>query len=283
MGFLVGILNGLIVSFQNNQFKRLSGFESYFLNGWRFIAGSLILFVLISIFSLWSIPPNIVFLFVALSLPVEFMGANLYVKAFQYSPQSLIGPLFSLAVLFLVPLQYITLGELPNLLGAMGIVLGLVGSFFLGWDIKNPGVRESLKNIFREKGSYYILGAAFFASLAVVLAKMSYQYAHPLVVGFFIITGLAILHLPFAFRNIGTFPRLSLAPFAKMNFAYGMAMTLHYVGLSLLPAAYYISIKRSSILFDVLLGKLIYNESHFGGRLIGALIMIAGLVLIAIA
>jgi len=68
-----------------------------------------------------------------------------------------------------------------------------------------------------------------------------------------------------------------------MSVADAFVNVFHYIGLSLLPAAYFISLKRSSVLFDVLFGKFVHHENHFKTRLIGATLMVGGIILISLA
>ena len=52
--------------------------------------------------------------------------------------------------------------------------------------------------------------------------------------------------------------------------------------LSMINAAYMISIKRFSILISVLYGGVIFKESHIRLRLLGAVLMLAGAIIIII-
>jgi len=57
--------------------------------------------------------------------------------------------------------------------------------------------------------------------------------------------------------------------------------TITYVlGLSLAKVAYVISVRRLSVLFGVFYGFVLFKESGLGERLAGALLMLAGFVLI---
>lgn len=67
----------------------------------------------------------------------------------------------------------------------------------------------------------------------------------------------------------------------SIGLAYGATIALHYVGLSFLFAAYYIAIKRLSIVCDVFFGWFVYREKYFSKRIAGALLMVAGIILIA--
>lgn len=284
MGFLVGILNGLVVSFQNNQFKRLKDIDSRVLNWFRFVVGSIVLAVFVSIFHQWMLPPAAFWIiFLSVSLPAEMLNAYCYVRAFQLSDQSLVGPLFSLSVIFLIPLGIIFLGEVPSILGLAGIVLVLMGTLLTGWDEVISHIRTTLRSLLDEPGARYMVGAAFFAAIAVTVSKYSYHFLPPLMFAFYITLALALSYTPLILRlDLKSAFRKPFEMFA-LNGGYGISLALHYFGLSLLPAAYYISVKRSSIIFDVLFGKFIHHELNFGRRLLGAIIMIGGLLLIAFA
>ena len=75
--------------------------------------------------------------------------------------------------------------------------------------------------------------------------------------------------------------RILDSSFFGMSASYLITVVLHYIGLSLILAAYFISLKRLSIVFDVFLGRLVHKEGHFRERLTGALFMVAGVLLIA--
>lgn len=56
----------------------------------------------------------------------------------------------------------------------------------------------------------------------------------------------------------------------------------HVVAASLIQMAYMVSVKRTSLLFGVLLGALLFKETHIGQRLAGAAIMLAGFAMVAL-
>ena len=283
MGIIVGILNGFLVSIQNTLVHGLPKVDTGALNSFRFAWAVPILAILITIFGEWQIPPLPFFLILIVEIPLEIIASFCYIKAYQLSPQSLVGPLFSLSVIFLVPLSFFVFGDIPSLAGWSGIILGIMGSFFLGWDSKNPEIKKSLNNILSEKGTYYMLGTTLIVSMAIILAKLSFTYASPLLSAFYVISALMIFWLPNMFREIPLIWKKNWRQLIGIGVCNGIANILHYIGLSLLPSAYYISLKRSAVVFDVILGKTINNETHFRGRLIGASLMLIGIFLVAIA
>ena len=283
MGFLVGILTGFSASVQNTLVKKMPRVDTAALNGFRFGCTALVLAILVSIFASWNIPPLPFFFILLVSIPLELVVSFCYIKALQLSPQSLVGPLFSLSVIFLIPISFVVFGEAPSLVGWIGIIAGFLGSLLLGWDIKEPDVRKSLLAIFEEKGTHYMLIAALAAALTVTLAKFSFQYANPLVTGFYVLGGLSLAYLPSALKEIPPIFRTHWKNLIGLGLSNIAVNSLHFVGLSLMPSAYFISLKRSSILFDVFLGRFVHQETHFKERLAGSALMLTAIVLILLA
>ncbi len=283
MGLIVGILTGFFISLQNTCARKLSAFDTFALNGSRFAASAVILAVAVSIFSSWHIPPLAFFVILFITLPIDILISFCYIKAFQLSPQSLVGPLFSLTAIFLLPLDFFVFGYVPSILGLIGVMVGLLGSFFLGWDIHRPGeLITSFRVIFREKGTYYMLVATVASAAGVILAKFSFSYAPPMVSGFYMLAALTLFYLPSFLRHLKASGK-EWKNLSVLGVVHGFSNIFHYFGLSLMPAAYFISLKRSAILFDVFFGKFIQHETHFGGRLLGASLMLIGIILIAVA
>ena len=61
-----------------------------------------------------------------------------------------------------------------------------------------------------------------------------------------------------------------------------MMMLSHFVAISLTDVAYMISVKRFSLLFSVAYGWILFGERNVAERLIGSILMIAGVVSITL-
>jgi len=57
----------------------------------------------------------------------------------------------------------------------------------------------------------------------------------------------------------------------------------HSFAISMVKAAYMISIKRLSVLFSVILGRYVFHEKNIAMRFAGSLLMVGGTVLIVLA
>jgi len=71
-------------------------------------------------------------------------------------------------------------------------------------------------------------------------------------------------------------------PFPGVVIGLVMALMIfcHTYAISLVEAAYMLSVKRSSLLFSVILGAVVFKEEGIGERFSGAVIMMAGVCVI---
>lgn len=284
MGIFVGIANAFSVGLLDVFIKKLSGLSPNFLTWVRMAAAAPVLAVLITLFNKWSIPPWPFWVLIGLvSVPLEITLAYLGTKAIQISPLSLIAPIGAFSSVFLIPVGYIVLGELPSIIGGVGVLLIVVGSFFLGWRRGEVGLRFGLRSVFREPGAWLALLGAFLASIAITIAKFSFRYALPLLSAFYTVLFMAILLLPvmvLSMRQSGL--GLRLKHLFGLSVMSGAGIALHYTGLSLIAAVYYISVKRLSTVVNIFFGRIFFGEDHTVERLAGAIFMVAGVILIAL-
>ncbi|MDH4101356.1 MAG: EamA family transporter, partial [Nitrospirota bacterium] len=63
---------------------------------------------------------------------------------------------------------------------------------------------------------------------------------------------------------------------------YGTMVVFHFLALSMTHTAYMISVKRTSILFSVAYGWLMFRERDIGERLLGSVVMLIGVVLVTV-
>lgn len=286
MGVLIAITNSLTVSLSDVFIKKLKGENTFFIIWVRLSAALPVLAIAVTLLSKWSVPPITFFLLVFLIItPIEIIQFYLGYRAIQRSPLSLMAPLHASTSIFLIPVGYLMLGEKPDISGLIGVASIVVGSLVLGWRIGETRTPfESIKNIFREPGTFLILLGSFLVSFSITTTKYLFHYASPLLAAFYITAAIVIGLTPLAFRKKVNFPTRDRTPLlGGLALLSGASFSLHYVGLSMLPAAYYISVKRISMLFNVLAGKAFFKEDHIRERFSGALLMVVGIILIAFA
>jgi drug/metabolite transporter (DMT)-like permease len=281
MGIIVGLLNAGAVAALSTFIKKLSGVHPHVLLWLQMVAALPVLAVLVSIFAGWSFPPLIFWLLVlGIKNPLEILLAYVKIRAFHISPISIVGPLSALTSIFLIPVGFVLLGELPTLIGFLGVFLVVLGSLVLSKQ-RGRSFLTGLRSMFLEKGSLLAILGAFIASITMSIAKVTFQYTTPLVAAFYAIATLSLMVGPLALRYRSAARSSSRFNIIGLGISSGLGIGLNYIGLSLLPVVYYTSIKRMSIVFNVLTGRIFFKEDHIRERLMGAILLVAGVVFIA--
>jgi len=218
-------------------------------------------------------------------VPLNALGYYLALRAVTIAPLSLTMPFQSLTPLVVLFTAFIFLGEAPSALGACGVVMIGLGSYVLGLGSGQKSLLGPIKAILRERGSVYMILAAILFGLCAVMGKQLILASSPVFAGmtFFIIHNSILLAVFFltkkvAPRDLITRPRAGIAAGATL-FAH---ILCHFFAISLVAAAYMISIKRLSSIFSVIYGGLIFKEEHILARLTGAAIMTTGAVVIVV-
>ena len=213
---------------------------------------------------------------------LNIIAASLYYKALKITDLSLAVPMTALTPIFLILTSFIILGEVPTLYGAAGIVLIVIGCYILSERKKGMRLLDPFRELYKHQGIRYMLIVAFLFSISASFDKMvivnSDVFFGPAIVYFTIgIPMLAIAKI----KNEKVIRRTNdLWKYIFTGIILFISAISINKALSIELVSYVISIKRSSILFSVLIGGLFFMENNLLKRSIGASIMIAGMALI---
>ncbi len=123
-----------------------------------------------------------------------------------------------------------------------------------------------------------MLIASVTAAISMTVIKGSFiSGIHPVNFGFWVTLGLLMTFSIVAYiRNVSLreVNRASLIAAAL----FGIGQISMYIGVSLTNTAYFIALKRSSIFFDVVIGKFLGGELHLEWKVLGALVILLGVV-----
>ena len=242
---------------------------------------------LLLIFLFIEIPPldSTFFITLLLLLPLVITALILYVKAIRISPLSLTIPFMAFSPLFIILTAYIALGEMPDRSGMTGIFLIVVGAYLLNIKAQKEGFLEPFKAIGREKGSVFMIIVALIYSITATLGKVAILHSSPIFFGVLYPLILTIVLTPIVWFNIeGNFGQVFTRPliFLMIGLSSALMIIFHFLAISLTEVAYMISVKRTSLIFSVLYGKLLFNEEEISGRLLGSSVMLIGVLLITL-
>ena len=207
-------------------------------------------------------------------------------RSLRHAPMSRVVPLLSFTPVFLLFTGFLVLGEAPSLLGVLGVVIVVSGSYILHIESTQQSFWEPLRLLFRDTGARYMFITAFCFSIAVPFFKNAILHSSALfTLGTtlpFSTLLLSVYHLLFRGRILREIlpNAASVKPLITLGivvFCVALSVNLAFItGL----VSYVVSIKRLSILFNILLGFLFFQEKRLAQNLSAGGIMILGAILI---
>lgn len=224
----------------------------------------------------------------AIALPLEIVTIILYIKALRVSPLSLTLPFLALTPVFLIFISYLLVGEKVSFRGGAGIFLIAAGSYTLNISEIKKGILEPFRSIPREKGSVFMIGVALIYCFTASLGKIAIEHSSPL---FFVITyyiALTICFAPIAFwmgrKELRVFFReKQFRKLVQPGVFFAVMAATHMLAMSMAKVAYMISVKRLSLIIGIIYGYFLFREENIKERLLGAVLMLIGFVLVVTA
>lgn len=285
-GLLFGILTALLTSGADALSKKAASKESVYvvsMSRWLFALPILLLFNYKSII-IPDLNYEVVFWLAVIS-PLELLAMILYIKALSRYEISLVIPFLSLTPLLLLLTGYIFLDERVSLFGILGVCTVVIGIYIMNIRDKKDGILAPFASIFQNRGAVYVISVAIIYTVTSTIGKRIVTLVGPSFMSFWHIVSLTIVLFIFI-----TIKRESILDAIKENFILNLAIGT-FVGLAaytlftsyqLIPVSYAITLKRTSILFAVLWGRIFFKEPDFRKRLLGSLIILAGVTIIVL-
>ncbi len=220
---------------------------------------------------------------ISVLMPFEVAGLLLYVHAIKLSPLSLTLPFLAFTPAFTLVIAFFLLGEVPSWGGLGGILLITTGAYMLHIDRLSSGLLAPVRAILRERGSRYMLLVAFIYGINSTLGKMATLASSPLFYALFYPLILTLV-LTVMLLKRGGLPSVVKRPagYLPIGFFTALVMITHFSAVVLTNTAYMIAVKRLSLLFGILYGRVVFGEEKFATRLTGGVLMVCGVFLIAL-
>lgn len=218
-------------------------------------------------------------------LPLTGVAFLLHFRALYLSPLSLTMPFLSFTPVFVILTGDLMLGETLSAPGILGILLVVAGGYILNLDSARHGLLGPIRAIFREPGSALMLLVASLYGVTsvggkVLIIKSSVMFGPMLLFALFGPVFLIVLTLSrkVSVKTVLRRPILGMTVgillFAEILF--------HNLAISMVNAAYMVTIKRVAGIFSVIYGRILFGEKGILFRLAGTLTMIAGAAVIVL-
>jgi len=216
---------------------------------------------------------------------INAVTAILYMKAIKLSDLSLTLPLVALTPLFMLVTSPLIVGEYPKFFDYIGILLIVAGSYLLNIKEKSKGYLAPFKALLDQPGPKLMLIVAFLWSIASNCDKIGVTNSYPIFWVFSLFGTMSVLLLPVLLHktpNLGRQILKQLPMLAAMGFINATGVIFQMQALTLTFVVRVIALKRTSVLMGVLFGHFIFKEKDIQERLLGAGIMILGVLFISL-
>ena len=216
---------------------------------------------------------------------LNILAFTLYVRAIKIADLSLTVPLVTLTPLFLLVTSPLIVNEQPTLADAIGVVLLVIGSYVLNITPSRQNIWAPLLAMAQNPGSRLMLCVAFIWSITSNFDKIGVVNSSPLFWAMSLFAVIAGGMVPFVFwrsSSAGLTPLLLQWRLLGVTGGFNaIAITCQMLALTMTPVAQVIAVKRMSALLSVLFGYFIFGEKGLRARLLGASIMVSGVVLMS--
>jgi drug/metabolite transporter (DMT)-like permease len=220
------------------------------------------------------------------SLGVNLAAWPAFVRAVRLSDISLVMPLLAFTPAFVLVIEYLMLGATPDPWGLAGIAMITFGAYVLNIEQGFSGLFDPVRAVGSDRGALYMLFVAGIWSISATVEKITVTSSSP---AFYLTTlaaGFVVCFFPIM-RTVGDATledvRHHWPVLAGAGGLTGLMALLQMSAIEMTPLVnYVISIKRAGMLVSVLFGWLLFSERNIGFRLIGAALMVGGVMLIRI-
>jgi len=217
---------------------------------------------------------------------LNVIATILYMKAIKHSDLSITVPMVTFTPLFLLLTSPLIVGEFPNFLGLIGVLLIVLGSYTLNIKQRHEGYLAPFRALLKEIGPKLMLSVAFIWSITSNFDKIGVQNSSPIFWAIAVNIFIILVMLPIMlYKSSGSIQNIRTNYKALFPVGLFSALTLIFqmTAISLTLVTYVISIKRTSAIMSVLFGHMIFKEKNVGERLVGAVIMIVGVLFITLS
>lgn len=200
----------------------------------------------------------------------------LKMEALATSDLSFVACFLALSPVFLIVTSPLLTGDPIGWIEIGALILVVAGTLVVAW---KPG--ESLARADR-RGMFLGTGAAFFFSLNTCFDRLAVQTASPTLSGFAVTLAAGLMLLPTIRGEPGVAADLwrLRSPLLLRGFFELTFMIAKLTALVYLTAPTVMALQRISLVLNVVSGRTLFHERDFRRRLVGALLVSSGIVLI---
>ncbi|HZF05440.1 MAG TPA: EamA family transporter [Patescibacteria group bacterium] len=208
-------------------------------------------------------------------------------KALKASDISLVTALWKVSLLVLLGMAWVTIGERPNVLGVIGVLLSAAGVYLLNISRARLSPWAPLVVLFTDRGQRWTLVAAFLYAPSVITIKQAILASDAAMGTFGGYLAASLMMTPIALatsaRHFRAVPRY-WREFVALGLLAALTTITQGHAYTLTLSSYVEAVKQVEILFAMAVGVLLFGEAQrVRESAVGAVVMLVGMILLALA
>lgn len=220
---------------------------------------------------------------------IDVVGAVSSFFAIRLSPISLISPISSFNPVFTTLIAALILHETLSLIKLLGIFIVVIGSYLLNISDIKKGIMTPFKKLFTNRGVQLFFLANFLWAITPIFQKQAIFETRPqmpIFASFFGYIFAIIFMLPIVMIKVKNIKEqinnsmINWKLFVILSPMSALSIWAAFTAFSLAPLGLVTSVFKFSVLFTILWGFLFFKEERIKERLLGAIVMIAGTILL---
>jgi drug/metabolite transporter (DMT)-like permease len=213
------------------------------------------------------------------------LQAYFYYKSLKEGELSFVLPLMSTIPIFTILSAWILLGELPSLLGLLGIFSIVAGIYFLNMRA-NTKFYSPVTHLFHDRPSLFMIINCLCLAIGSTLDKVAVKASNPLFYAFINTLGASIIL--FVIAQITAkhfFPEIkkNFKGFSIVGTLQAFAFITYIIALTTGIVPYVLAIKSSAAIIGTIWGFILLKESLTRNKITALVLIALGLGLIAFA
>jgi len=281
-GYLFAILTGIFFGLQGTYSKILTQKIPTALLTWGIFTFTLpYLFFLLLMDGIPTVVWSDFLWSTGVSFLVNVLAWNLFFRALRESSLAHTMPFTAFTPLFLIPVAFVLLGELPDGKGLVGILLIISGGY--GIHLQSGNLFEPFKNLVSNKGTRLMLIVALIWSISATVEKVAVLSSSQVFYGTIIHALLSLAYLPYLLRDrkqkVGVIKQ-NIGGLFILGFISGFLVLFQFTALKYMLVSYVIAFKRAGVMVSVLLGIMLFREKSPLKNLFCTIVMVGGVFLL---
>jgi drug/metabolite transporter (DMT)-like permease len=217
---------------------------------------------------------------------LDALGNIFLVRSLENVDLSIFGPLNAYKPVIAIILSVFLIGEVPTLMGILGIFVIIAGSYLLGKE-GDKNHHESFLKLLKSRGIGYRFLSIVFTSVAAVISKKVILLSDPLTtISYWSVLGLPVVITYYLWaRKRGYYKNLiwngkQVILTGGLLFSFLLLQITSLYTFKFIQVGYSLALFQLSAVISLFFGMKIFQEKNIRYRLSGTLVMITGAVII---